>query len=339
MVTFSPAPALAAPPALAQPPAPPETASEALKQYKELASQAEHVNEDLLAAKNDLAIKQAELDKASAELAQAHQIESDAHAQEEQFRGQVDALAAASFQGARFNNLSALLTGGSQQDFLDRASALSILASDSKEALDRYTGAVDQAADARNRAADAQRRAEEAKSAAEQLTNEIAQKKADLDARAAEAEKAYKRLSAQERQALAGPVDRAVYLAPAGSGAAGKAMEVAMAQIGKPYVYGADGPDSFDCSGLTMYAYAAAGVSLPHSSRAQYGYGTPVAYGQWQVGDLLFYGGSASTIHHVALYIGNGNIVHASTSGVPVKTATAVPGGGSDYYGAKRIVG
>lgn len=333
MVAFSPFPALA------QPPAPPENATEALKQFKELAHQAEMVNEDLLAAKVDLTNKQAELDKATADLAQAQQLEAEAKAQEEQFRGQVDALANASFQGARFNNLSALLTGGSQQDFLDRATALSILASDNREALEKYTGAVDLAADARNRATDAQRRAQEAKAAAEQLTSQIAQQKADLDKRAAEAEAAYKRLNAQEKQALAGPVNTGVYVAPAGSGAAGRAMEVAMDQIGDPYVWGAAGPNAFDCSGLTMYAYAAAGISLPHSSRAQYTYGRSVAYGQWQVGDLLFYGSSASTIHHVAMYIGDGMIVHASTSGVPVKTATAVPGGGSDYYGAKRLVG
>jgi peptidoglycan DL-endopeptidase CwlO len=66
--------------------------------------------------------------------------------------------------------------------------------------------------------------------------------------------------------------------------------------------------------------------------------GVSVAYGAWQPGDLLFFGGSASTIHHVAMYIGNGQIVHASTTGVPVKVAP-VSGAGSDYFGSKRLVG
>ena len=79
-------------------------------------------------------------------------------------------------------------------------------------------------------------------------------------------------------------------------------------------------------------------MSLPHSSRMQYTYGKPVASGQWVAGDLLFYGRSASSIHHVAIFIGNGKIVHASTSGVPVKVVP-VSGAGSDYFGAKRIVG
>jgi cell wall-associated NlpC family hydrolase len=332
-VSFSPIPALAQPPAQ---PAPPTNASDALKQYQDLSAQAEKANEDLLAATNDLTNKQNDLDKASADLAKAQDSEKQAQSQEEQFRGKVDALANASFQGARFNNLSALLTGGSQQDFLDRASALSVLASDNRDALKKFTDAVDLAEASRKGAADAQHRSQDAKTAAENLKNTIQQNKTDLDAKVADAKKAYEHLSGKDKAALAGPVDNAVYLAPAG--AAHDAVQAALNQVGKPYVYGAAGPSSFDCSGLTSFAYRAAGVSLPHSSRAQYGFGVPVAYGQWVAGDLLFFGSSAGSIHHVAMYIGDGKIVHASTSGQPVKVAP-VSGAGSDYFGSKRIVG
>jgi cell wall-associated NlpC family hydrolase len=325
-------------PALAQPPAPPapSTASEALKLYQDLSTQAEKANEDFLAATNDLNNRQAELNKATADFNAAQILEQQAHAQEEQFRGKVDALASASFQGARFNNLSALLTGGSQEDFLERAAALSVLASDNKEALDKFTGAVDQAAKAKADAADAQKRSGDAKTAAEQLVNQVTQSKNDLEARKAEAKKAYDKLSGKDIEELKGPVDHGVYLAP--PGAAHDAVQKALDQVGKPYVYGAAGPGSFDCSGLVMFAYRAAGVALPHSSRAQYGFGKSVASGQWMPGDLLFFGGSASSIHHVAMYIGDGKIVHASTSGVPVKVVP-VSGAGRDYFGAKRIVG
>lgn len=331
-MSFSPVPALAQPPA---PPAP-NTASEALKQYQDLSAQAAKVNEDFLAAQNDLNNKRAELDKANADLLAAQQSEVDAKAKEEQFRGSVDALASASFQGARFNNLSALLTGGSQQDFLDRASALSVLASENERALRTFTDAVNQAATARTDAADAQRRSEEAKNAAEQLANQANQAKTELDGRIKAAKDAYDRLNGKDKADLQGPADNGVYLAP--PGAAHDAVQTALDQVGDMYVYGASGPDRFDCSGLTMYAYRAAGVNLPHSSRAQYQLGKPVASGQWVAGDLLFYGGSASSIHHVAMYIGDGKIVHASTSGVPVKVVP-VTGGGRDYFGAKRIVG
>lgn len=322
-------------PALAQPPAP-NNASDALKQYQDLSAQAEKVNEDFLAAKNDLTNKQGELDKANADLATAQQTEAGAHAQEEQFRGSVDALANASFQGARFSNLSALLGGSSQKDFLERATALNVLATENQQALQKFTNAVDTAADARNKATDAQKRAQDAKAAAEQLAQQLSQAKLDLDQKVDAAKKAYNRLSTKDIADLVGPVDKTVYLAPAG--AAHDAVQTALDQVGKRYVYGAAGPDTFDCSGLVMFAYRAAGVSLPHSSRAQYTYGKPVASGQWVAGDLLFFGSSAGSIHHVAMYIGNGNIVHASTSGVPVKVVP-VSGGGSDYFGAKRIVG
>ncbi|HEU5473976.1 MAG TPA: NlpC/P60 family protein [Actinophytocola sp.] len=332
-MSLSPVPALAQPEA----PAPPTTASEALKQYQDLSGQASKVNEDLLAARNELVNRQADLDKATADLANAQQSEAAAKAQEEQFRGTVDALASASFQGARFSSLSALLTGDSQQEFLDRASALNMLATENAQALQAYSSAVEQAATARQQATDAQNRSQEAKAKAEALVGEIDKAKADLDARVSDAEKAYARLSGKDKQDLVGPDDHGVYLAPAG--AAQAAVQTALDQVGDRYVYGAEGPDQFDCSGLTMYAYRAVNVGLPHSSRAQYTLGKPVKSGEWIAGDLLFYGGSAGSIHHVAMYIGNGKLVHASTSGVPVKVADAPYGGGRDYLGARRIVG
>ncbi len=97
------------------------------------------------------------------------------------------------------------------------------------------------------------------------------------------------------------------------------AVATAKAQLGKPYVWAADGPDAFDCSGLTMYAWAAAGVSLPHSSADQINYGTRVSLDNLEPGDLIFY---YSPIHHVGMYVGNGMIIHASTEGEPVKYGT-----------------
>ncbi|MGQ0838617.1 NlpC/P60 family protein [Actinokineospora sp.] len=332
-MSFSPSPAIAQPPA---PLPPPTNVSDAVKQFKDLSEQAATVNEELLVAEENLQIKRAEFDKATADLAAATDLEKQAAALEEEFRGQVDLLANASFQGARFNKISALLTGSSADDFLERASALNVLATDNQDALEKYTSAVDTAALARKQAGDAQGRAGEAKATAEQLTIDITKKRDDLKAQIKQVEAAKDRLSAQDKSDLAGPRDDGVYLAP--PGAAGKAMDVALAQRGKPYVWGASGPGSYDCSGLTSYAYKAAGVSLPRTSRSQYGVGKAVSRSELQPGDLLFYGSSPATIHHVAMYIGGGRLVHASTFGVPVKTDT-VDGGGRDYLGARRIVG
>lgn len=95
-----------------------------------------------------------------------------------------------------------------------------------------------------------------------------------------------------------------------------KVLDWALSQLGDSYVYGADGPNAFDCSGFTMTAYSKAGISLPHSSRAQRGYGKSVSRDDLQPGDLVFY---YSPISHVALYIGNGKIVHAASPGRGVR--------------------
>lgn len=96
-----------------------------------------------------------------------------------------------------------------------------------------------------------------------------------------------------------------------------RAVDAAMAQVGKPYVYGASGPNAFDCSGLMQFAYRQAGRDIPRTSYDQARAGSPVSLSNLQPGDVVsFYNGG-----HSAMYIGNGMVVHASTSGVPVKTA------------------
>jgi cell wall-associated NlpC family hydrolase len=99
------------------------------------------------------------------------------------------------------------------------------------------------------------------------------------------------------------------------SSAAQTAVDTARAQVGKAYEYGGAGPDSFDCSGLTQYAYRAAGIELPHSSRSQSTMGTQVSRSELLPGDLVFF---YTPISHVGLYIGDGMMVHARTFGSPV---------------------
>lgn len=107
---------------------------------------------------------------------------------------------------------------------------------------------------------------------------------------------------------------------PSDQGGAAAAVAFARAQLGEPYVWAAAGPDAWDCSGLTMGAWAAGGKSLPHYSVAQYEQSTPISAGDLQPGDLVFWGSSssASSIYHVALYAGDGMIIHAPRTGRPV---------------------
>lgn len=118
--------------------------------------------------------------------------------------------------------------------------------------------------------------------------------------------------------------------APAPNGGAQAAVDAALSQLGKPYEWAAEGPDSYDCSGLTLWAWAHAGVSLPHNSGMQYAATPRVAQSDWQPGDLLFFG---SPIHHVGMYIGNGQMVEAPYTGAQVRINSAHR---SDYVGAGR---
>lgn len=102
------------------------------------------------------------------------------------------------------------------------------------------------------------------------------------------------------------------------SSAARTAIKTACAQVGDPYVWGATGPNSFDCSGLTQYAYKAAGISLTHFTGAQWNEGRKISASEARPGDLVFF---FSDLHHVGLYLGNGLMVHAPRTGKPVQVA------------------
>jgi peptidoglycan DL-endopeptidase CwlO len=104
--------------------------------------------------------------------------------------------------------------------------------------------------------------------------------------------------------------------APAARASADVAVQTALAQLGKPYQWGGSGPNSFDCSGLTSYAWRAAGVTLPRTSGAQYAGTRRISRAELQPGDLVFY---HSPISHVAMYIGNGQVVEAPNSGNNVR--------------------
>ena len=110
----------------------------------------------------------------------------------------------------------------------------------------------------------------------------------------------------------------------------GSVVQFARSRLGRPYVWAAAGPNSFDCSGLTMWAYRRIGISLPHSSRAQINVGQRVSRSNLQPGDLVFFG---SPIHHVGMYIGGGMMIHAPSSGDVVKVSSAFRG---DFAGASR---
>jgi cell wall-associated NlpC family hydrolase len=118
------------------------------------------------------------------------------------------------------------------------------------------------------------------------------------------------------------------------SSAGGQAVAYARAQLGKPYIWGAEGPGGYDCSGLTMMAWRSAGVSIPRVSGAQYGIGRHInSMSALEPGDLVFFG---SPIHHVGMYVGNGTMIEAPYTGASVRYHSI---NRRDYAGATRPTG
>ena len=179
----------------------------------------------------------------------------------------------------------------------------------------------------------------------QEAQKKLAAQSARANAKLAEAELLLSKLKKEDRERLARLAqqeeddDQKSSLAAAKalsgvSGRSGKALQYALKQIGDKYVFGAAGMTTWDCSGLTMRAFQNAGVSLPHSSRAQYSYGKSVKRSELKPGDLVFFG---RPISHVGIYIGGGKMVHAPRSGSRVKIASAANLGRKPYIGARRL--
>lgn len=163
-------------------------------------------------------------------------------------------------------------------------------------------------------------------------TASIARDKATIDKYAAAAKSQLDSLEAKQREALLSGDYSGGIPSVSATGSARTAVQYALAQVGKAYVWGAAGPGAFDCSGLMMRAWGAAGIGLPHSSAAQAGMGTPVSQSQLQPGDLVFY---YHPISHVGMYIGGGLIVNAENPSVGVKITglNSMPYAGAVHLG------
>ena len=239
-------------------------------------------------------------------------------------REQVATSVVSQYQGQALSSTTQVLLSENPETFLDQLTAVSEFNDQQSQILADFAVETKQL---EMRQAAAERELVRIAATEKQLAKE----KAEIDAKASEAKELLGRL--EERAAAASRSDdRAVAptMSVPASGRAGAAVGYALAQVGDAYVYGAAGPSSFDCSGLTMMAWAQAGVSLPHSSGAQMGSGPQVSQSQLQPGDLVFY---YSPVSHVGIYIGNGQIVHAAnpSSGVRVAAVNSMP-----YSGAVR---
>lgn len=215
---------------------------------------------------------------------------------------EVGKIAKQAYKGSRADMVNAVLNSGSPRELLDQLSTLDRLAVFEKHGLRGL----------------------------QLITSRLERKRSDIDALLADKRKIKKRLAAQkkkinteidklqdmrkraygERAARNG--QRISYVPPYIPGDAGKVVRYAQAQLGKPYEFGADGPNSFDCSGLVLAAWRTVGRSLPHSSSKQYRATRRVSRNDLSPGDIVFY---YEDIHHNGVYIGEGWVIHAPEPG------------------------
>jgi peptidoglycan DL-endopeptidase CwlO len=249
------------------------------------------------------------------------------------FRGRIKQLVTSESRSDPFGTFGAMLSSNSPGDFAAQASIIDVVSS-------RRSAVLTAATKASTAAAKAASDARAAQAAAAKLASDLAAKRTRLSKQAAQSKAMFDRLSAAEQQsfrtaqaqAQAQPVpDRAsrgdtrtqsappVVVDVPASGGAATAIAAARSKLGSPYVWAAAGPSTFDCSGLTMYAWGKAGRSLPHSSSLQMSSGRRVSASALQPGDLVFYG---SPVHHVALYVGGGQVIHAPQTGDVVRYAS-----------------
>lgn len=301
------------------PPADPANPGDAVAQLIDLSRKVEQNNQQFLAGQErveQLVLAQHEAD---ARRDQAQAVVDEAAGRVADFQSTVNTVAVANYKGIRTNGLSAVLTSASPQELLDQMSAYDRINSEAKARMAGFNDAVAEATAARQRASESIDAAARATAEAEAAQGELGREREGLTAQIDHVRDIYAEMTGADRAALAGPLfPEGFDLASLGDGAGlgYAALQVALTRIGMPYVWGATGPDSFDCSGLVMWSYKQIGVNTPRTALQQSLGGTPVDLKDILPGDVVtFY----DDVSHVGIYAGNGMMVHASTFGVPVK--------------------
>lgn len=346
-----------------------DPAEDALAKLTDLSRQAEQTTEAMHSAQldldNKLVIQQAAESKHASDVAAMEA----AKAQLSDFQSKVDNLAAAQYMGGRASGFDAMLTASSPQGLIDQLSVQRVMAGEMQAQMTAFRDAGARAEVAEQASAASATEAKTAAEQAAAVRADLQSKQSQLQTQIAIVKAQYEALTPVQREALAAappppPVAAAAPLPPApgqdpailaappappipgappapavippgdvappGTPAANTVIQAALSRIGSPYSWGGSGPSAFDCSGLVMWSFQQAGISLPHSSQALARGGQPVSTDQMQPGDLVTYYSDAS---HVGIYIGDGMMVHASTYGTPVRVA---PVDNAPIYNVRR---
>lgn len=297
--------------------------ADAMRQLSDLAHESEVANESVLNAQMAVDAKLAAQRVAEEQQSRDASDVAAAKAHIAEYQPMIDKIAAATYMGARQNPLAAILMSDSPQQVLDQMTLLDAVSSETGAKVEQYQHAVAEASAAE---AAARKSADVARAAADQARAEVDRlhvRQGELTTEIGRVVTAWAGLSTPDRAAFAGSpfppgFNPDVLLQGLAPGTGSGALQAGLTRIGAPYVWGATGPTSFDCSGLVQWAFKQVGKNLPRTSQAQAQGGVPVAREALQPGDVvIFYPGAT----HVGIYAGDGNVLHASTFGVPVAVA------------------
>lgn len=299
------------------------TIPEAKAQIEQLQVDAEALDQDYLGVQQQVGASKADLARKQQD-AQTQTQKVDA------LRKQVGQAALAQFQDRNVDTAAQLLLDSDTEGFLSQVSTIEKVGANQNKALQDYQ-------QQRASLADLQKSRQTDLAALQKKESDLAALKAGSDKKLTEAKAVLAKLTTEQQQALASQEqkqtedaqtlaesalgttpDAPATSTPAGSAKGQTALAWARKQLGKPYRFGATGPNAYDCSGLTLGAWKAAGVSINRTSQAQFRSGRAVSKSDLRPGDLIFYYGGIS---HVALYVGDGMIIHAPRPGSSVKYA------------------
>ena len=307
-----------------------------LDRLNAVSRQAEATSDRVETNRADLAAAQDLLNRANDAVGRYTVAADEAVVRADQAREPVTSLSQAMYRGATVDPVTATIGAATPQDAIDRRAYSTALNADRTATVDELTSSLQDAADARSLA-------QRTQATANFRLAEFGQRQADLDARTADLDslqgqisEAVDAMDPDQKQRWVdrnGPIDVDVneFLGQASSEVGGGVVGAALSKLGSPYSWGAIGPDAFDCSGLMYWAYQQMGKSIPRTSSAQVSGGTPVTRDQLQPGDIVgFYSG----VSHVGMYIGDGQVVHASDYGIPVQVVSvdSMPFAGAARY-------
>jgi peptidoglycan DL-endopeptidase CwlO len=280
------------------------------KQVDQLVEKYNQVEEDLKAAK--------------AKLKAARKAAATEAADFEKTRARVAEMAASAYKNGDMGDVAGFVGTGDPQSVLDQNAVFTHLSRNRSSELTAFLAAA-------QRLQRQQAQAQEAYDDVLRRSRELKEQKQKVEKSIGNQEKLLRRLGVTPDRPNGGGKG-GTYTGPA-SGSARVALQFAYAQLGKPYEYGSEGPNTYDCSGLTMRSWGSAGVTLPRTTYSQYSATKRVAKDDLEPGDLVFF----SSLGHMGMYVGNGQMIHAPRTGKNVEVVNITSGYyASNYYGAGR---